>query len=52
MALVPPNHPLIAPPSLEPEASGLLDRLLSVFQEMQRYGSRHDILENVTDGLQ
>ena len=41
MALVPPQHPLIAPPSLEPEASGLLDRLLSVFQENQWYTALH-----------
>ncbi|KAL6720739.1 hypothetical protein ACLMJK_002664 [Lecanora helva] len=33
IALVPRNHPLIPPPSLEPEASGLLDRLLNVFSE-------------------
>ncbi|KAL9127207.1 MAG: hypothetical protein Q9217_003863 [Psora testacea] len=33
IALVPRDHPLIPPPSLEPEASGLLDRLLSVFQD-------------------
>ncbi|KAL9086737.1 MAG: hypothetical protein Q9159_004032 [Coniocarpon cinnabarinum] len=35
LALVPSTHPLIAPPTLEPEASGLLDRLLSVFQDQQ-----------------
>lgn len=32
------SHPLLAPPNLEAEASGLLDRLLSVFQETQRCG--------------
>ncbi|MCJ1311786.1 hypothetical protein MMC25_005459 [Agyrium rufum] len=31
LALVPPNHPLIALQNLEAEASGLLDRLLDVF---------------------
>ena len=33
IALVPRNHPLMALPKMEAEASGLLDRLLSVFQE-------------------
>ncbi|KIW22939.1 uncharacterized protein PV07_11182 [Cladophialophora immunda] len=33
MALVPRTHPVLQPPNLEAEASGLLDRLLSVFQE-------------------
>ncbi|EXJ56822.1 hypothetical protein A1O7_07166 [Cladophialophora yegresii CBS 114405] len=33
IALVPRNHPLLQLPNLEAEASGLLDRLLSVFQE-------------------
>lgn len=33
IALVPRNHPLLPLASLEAEASGLLDRLLSVFQE-------------------
>ncbi|KAL9100605.1 MAG: hypothetical protein Q9163_004042 [Psora crenata] len=33
IALVPRDHPLIPPPRLEPEASGLLDRLLNVFHE-------------------
>lgn len=33
IALVPRDHPLIPPPRLEPEASGLLDRLLNVFNE-------------------
>lgn len=36
IALVPRDHPLIPPPRLEPEASGLLDRLLNVFQEEVR----------------
>ncbi|TVY53795.1 mRNA cleavage and polyadenylation specificity factor complex subunit pta1 [Lachnellula cervina] len=31
--MVPQNHPLLAPRNLEAEASGLLDRMLSVFQE-------------------
>lgn len=34
--MVPPNHPLLAPRNLEAEASGLLDRMLSVFQESTR----------------
>ena len=38
IALVPRDHPLIPPPRLEPEASGLLDRLLNVFNEDFRYG--------------
>lgn len=33
IALVPRTHPLLQLPNLEAEASGLLDRLLSVFQE-------------------
>ena len=37
LALVPRDHPLIPPPRLEPEASGLLDRLLNVFSEDIRY---------------
>ena len=37
IALVPRDHPLIPPPRLEPEASGLLDRLLNVFNEDIRY---------------
>ena len=37
LALVPRDHPLIPPPSLEAEASGLLDRLLNVFYEGSRY---------------
>ncbi|KAL2070687.1 hypothetical protein VTL71DRAFT_13713 [Oculimacula yallundae] len=33
LSMVPQNHPLIPPKNLEAEASGLLDRILSVFQE-------------------
>ncbi|KAI9871477.1 MAG: hypothetical protein M1830_002877 [Pleopsidium flavum] len=33
LALVPRDHPLIPPRNLEAEASGLLDRLLNIFQE-------------------
>ncbi|GAB1207785.1 hypothetical protein APSETT445_006519 [Aspergillus pseudonomiae] len=33
LAIVPRNHSLLSLPNLEAEASGLLDRLLSVFQE-------------------
>lgn len=37
IALVPRDHPLIPPPRLEAEASGLLDRLLNVFTEDVRF---------------
>ncbi len=37
LALVPRDHPLIPPRNLEAEASGLLDRLLTIFQENARY---------------
>ncbi|KAL4911852.1 hypothetical protein BDW62DRAFT_195980 [Aspergillus aurantiobrunneus] len=33
LAIVPRNHPILSLPNLEAEASGLLDRILSVFQE-------------------
>ncbi|KAL2814799.1 hypothetical protein BJX63DRAFT_420665 [Aspergillus granulosus] len=33
LAIVPRNHSILSLPSLEAEASGLLDRILSVFQE-------------------
>ena len=33
LALVPRGHPLMHPPNLEAEASGLLDRLLSMLQD-------------------
>ncbi|THV53677.1 hypothetical protein BGAL_0044g00020 [Botrytis galanthina] len=33
LSMVPPNHTVLPPRNLEAEASGLLDRLLSVFQE-------------------
>ena len=49
LALVPATHPIIAPSTLEPEALGLLDRLLSVFQEEQRYGTRHLLIDRDTD---
>ena len=39
IAVVPRDHALIPPPRLEPEASGLLDRLLNVFNEDVRYES-------------
>lgn len=39
LALVPRHHALIPPPNLEAEASGLLDRLLGVFQEAARQAS-------------
>jgi Symplekin/PTA1 N-terminal len=37
LALVPRNHPLLNLVNLEAEASGLLDRLLSVFQDQTTY---------------
>ena len=37
LAIVPRDHPLIPPPNLEAEATGLLDRLLNVFYENSRY---------------
>ena len=37
LALVPRDHPLIPLPKLEPEASGLLDRLLDIFNEQPRW---------------
>ena len=36
LALVPRDHPVIPPAHLEAEASGLLDRLLSLLQENNR----------------
>ncbi|KAG9234339.1 hypothetical protein BJ875DRAFT_461740 [Amylocarpus encephaloides] len=33
LGMVPLNHPLLTPRNLEAEASGLLDRMLSIFQE-------------------
>jgi len=33
LSMVSPDHKLIPPKSLEAEASGLLDRMLAVFQE-------------------
>ncbi|KAL8842699.1 MAG: hypothetical protein Q9170_000355 [Blastenia crenularia] len=44
LALVPRDHPLIPPSRLEPEALGLLDRLLNVFEEEKSDG----ILVNAT----
>lgn len=37
LALVPRDHPVIPPPNLEAEASGLLDRLLSILQDNSRF---------------
>jgi symplekin len=37
LSMVPPDHKLIPPKSLEAEASGLLDRMLAVFQENIRF---------------
>ena len=41
LSMVPPDHKLIPPKSLEAEASGLLDRMLAVFQENIRSVSHH-----------
>lgn len=38
LAVVPRNHAILSIPNLEAESSGLLDRLLGVFQEETRYG--------------
>jgi symplekin len=37
LSMVPPDHKLIPPKNLEAEASGLLDRMLAVFQENIRF---------------
>jgi symplekin len=37
LSLVPENHPLIPQRNLEAEASGLLDRVLGIFQESAMY---------------
>lgn len=37
LIMVPQGHPLLIPRNLEAEASGLLDRMLGVFQENIRY---------------
>lgn len=37
LSIVPRNHPLVPLPSLEAEASGLLDRLLTIFEENSGY---------------
>lgn len=37
LSMVPPDHKVMPPKNLEAEASGLLDRLLAVFQENSRY---------------
>lgn len=44
LSLVPDNHPLIPPRNLEAEASGLLDRVLGVFQESTMYVQVQDTL--------
>lgn len=36
LSSVPANHPLLSLPSLDAEAQGLLDRLLSILQEERR----------------
>lgn len=33
LALIPPEHPVLSPSHLQAEALGLLDRMLSVFQD-------------------
>ena len=42
LSLVPPDHPLIPPRNLEPEASGYLDRLLDIFNQPNRYETRQE----------
>lgn len=37
IALIPRGHPLLIIPNLEAESSGLLDRLLGVFQDQNLY---------------
>lgn len=49
LAVVPRNHALLTFPNLEAEASGLLDRLLDVFQEETRYGTHSILLLPPTD---
>jgi symplekin len=46
LALVPENHPLIPPRNLEAEASGLLDRVLGIFQESAMYVPVQNIPSN------
>lgn len=43
LAVVPRNHAQLAIPQLEAEASGLLDRLLGVFQEETRFEAADQI---------
>lgn len=47
LAIVPKNHPVLALPHLEAEASGLLDRILSVFQEEERYARSLTLVRTV-----
>jgi hypothetical protein len=44
LAIVPRDHPLIITATFEAETLGLLDRLLSVFQESSRYVYVHDYM--------
>jgi symplekin len=37
LTMVQANHSILAPRNLEAEASGLLDRMLGIFQESIRY---------------
>ena len=42
IALIPRGHPLLSLQNLEAEASGLLDRLLGIFQDHTLYVHKHD----------
>lgn len=44
IALVPRGHPLLLLQNLEAEASGLLDRLLGIFQDHNLYVYKNDAL--------
>jgi symplekin len=52
LALVPRDHPLLQPPNLEAEASGLLDRLLSILQDDIRSDQMELHLWNKPDSVQ
>lgn len=51
LSIVSRDHPMIPPSKLEPEASGLLDRLLNVFQESTRYLPISVVVELVPDAM-
>lgn len=37
LGMIPPGHPFLDPRQLEAEATGLLDRMLTVLQDNSRY---------------